>query len=108
MAILMLEWLAQLGLIGALIALLWSDPRVAHRLLRLLATIFFLMTFLAWNTSSLLFAVVPPDCDGGLCTQPEPWGIVGIYSHNAASFLFFFGAAAWVVAVIKGRHGNGA
>jgi hypothetical protein len=107
-AIIVFEWVAQLGLIGGLLALLWADSRVSSSPLRYAATFFFSLTLVAWFTPSILWALVPPECEGIVCSLPSPWSIVGTLSHNAAHWLAFFGVAAWAFAVFTRRRGSGA
>lgn len=108
MAIIIFEWAAQLGLIGGLIALLWTDSRVASRSLRYVATFFFFLTLVSWFTPSILWALVSPECEGNVCSLPRPWSTISMFSHNAAHWFAFFGAAAWAFAAFTGRRGSGA
>ena len=108
MAIIMFEWVAQLGLIGGLIALVWTDRRVASRPLRYAAASCFFLTLVSWFTPSILWAFVPPDCSGNVCSMPSPWSTVSTYSYNVAHWLAFFGVSAWAFAVFTGRRSIGA
>jgi hypothetical protein len=107
-AIILFEWVAQLGLIGGLVALLWSDSRVASKPLRYAATLFFLLTLVSWFTPSILWAFVPPECEGNVCSLPSPWSTIAMFSHNVAHWLVFFGVSAWAFAAFTGRRSGGA
>jgi hypothetical protein len=107
-AIVIFEWVAQLGLIGALTALLWTDSRVSSRALRIAATAFLALTLLSWWTPSILWALLSGERTDPNSFLPRPWSIVSIYSHNAAHWFAFFAATAWLVAAQSRRRSNGA
>ena len=107
MTIIMFDWVAWLGLVGGLIALLWTDSRVGSRPLRLAATSFLVLTLVPWITPSILWALVPPECELNVCFMPSPWSSVIMYGFNVAHWLAFFGTSAWVIAAFTGRRRSG-
>ena len=108
MAIIMFEWVAQMGFIGALLVLLWTDSRASSKALRIVASGFLVLTLLSWWAPSFLWPLASGDQAHSSSSLPSPWAMVSLYSHNMAHWFAFFGAGAWLLAVQPWRRDNGA